>query len=154
MKLQKILVATDFSTCSQKALDYAKDLGAAFGAKIFLLHVIDVPAELSTEAMIRAGQEGPLISLEDYLRESCRQSLDDFANQVTSAGLDVEEIVEAGLPYRVILHKAEHLGIDLIVMGTQGRTGLKHLFLGSTAERVVRQATCPVLTLRSSDTSA
>ncbi|MCB9638896.1 MAG: universal stress protein [Myxococcales bacterium] len=148
MKIQKILLATDFSSCSQKALEYAKELARAFQSKIYLLHVIDVPAELSTEAMIRSGQDGPLISLEDYLRESCRENLDNFSGQLTAAGLQVEEIIEAGLPYRVILHKAEHLEVDLIVMGTQGRTGIKHLFIGSTAERVVRQAPCPVMTIR------
>jgi nucleotide-binding universal stress UspA family protein len=148
MKIQHILVATDFSECSQQALEYAISMGKAFQSKISLLHVLDVPSELSTEAMIRAGKEGPLMSLEDYLRDNCKEQLDAKKKRIHEAGLQADSLVEAGLAYRVILHKAESLGVDLIVVGTHGHTGLKHLFLGSTAERVVRQAPCPVLTIR------
>jgi universal stress protein A len=139
-----ILVPTDFSGTSDAALDYAYALARRLDASVQLLHVIDDPVAdgLSPEACI---VEGP--ALRTALLENAR---DRLAHRVAGEEprVPVQTEVIFGHGPRTICEYAADRGIDLIVMGTHGRTGVAHVLLGSVAERVVRTAPCPVLTVR------
>jgi len=144
-----ILVPTDFSTASDAALDFAKTVAGTFGASLHLLHVFEDP-------VIPAGFP------EAYapLPAETRATLVDDARQQLAARLSVADrdlvnattAVVSGVPAMAIVEYAQDHNIDLIVMGTHGRTGVAHLFVGSVAERVVRLAPCPVLTVRADKT--
>ena len=143
LQLQSILVPTDFSAPSLKALRYATALAAQFGAKLTLLNVIEPigptpdfaynPIVLDNERVMAGAKEQLKRLLE-------RQGID--------AGLIEKTLVRVGVPFNEISGAAAALKADLIVIATHGYTGLKHVFLGSTAERVVRHAPCPVLVVR------
>lgn len=139
IQLKRILVPTDFSDHSQTALDYACLLASEFGARIDLLNVIENMTPLSgyvaeDEPQIREKLQG--------LPQESKQR-DFVANRITKLGHPMAEIVRY----------AKAHDIDLIVMGTHGRTALAHVLMGSVAENVVRHASCPVLTVRNSDHS-
>ena len=147
VRIRHILVPTDFSTTSDAALDYARDVAERFGATLHLLHVLQDPFI-----------NGPLVS-EAYVTDTpgVRTTIMDDAKTRLSHRLtprdreafDAHEEVVFGRGADTIVEYAADRGIDLIVMGTHGRTGMAHLLLGSVAERVVRTAHCPVLTVRS-----
>lgn len=138
-----ILVPTDFSPDAERALEYAMALASALHVRVTLLHVIsavywatgEVPGALSA------------IVLEE-LEAAAQQGLEQALQRVRNAGLDGEAIVVHGSPFECIVATARDQGVDLIVMGSHGRTGLQHILLGSVAERVVRLAPCPVLVTR------
>lgn len=137
--ITRILVPTDFSDTSDAALEYARILAKRFGASLHLLHAIDDPfiAEgLAAEAYV---MEAP--SIRTSMLDDARARLRHRAGGCTT----VEAIVGRAAP--TVVDYAQQCDIDLIVMGTRGRTGLAHLLLGSVAERVVRTASCPVLTV-------
>jgi nucleotide-binding universal stress UspA family protein len=139
----KILVPTDFSEGSQRATSVAADLSRRFGASLTLVYVFerntyplpDVYVMFSDEQLDELFAE-----FNQRLSSASRQALDAGAVNVTS------RLLQGSAPGE-ITHFAEDTGIDLIVMGTRGRTGFQHLLLGSVAERVVRTAHCPVLTV-------
>ncbi len=143
-KFVKILFALDFSENSEHAFDYAIAMARNFNARLFILHVIQEPVDLSGfyvphisfEKLEKEIEEGAEKMMENF----CRKMLGDFSNYETG--------IVSGIPYEEILRKAEQEQVSLIVMGTQGRKGIDHLLFGSTAERVVRNAKCPVLTVR------
>ena len=140
----KVLFATDFSEYSDEAFDCALMFAKSFGAKLVLLHVINEPVDLrgfyvphiSFENLEREIESGAEKMMESY----CRTKLGDFENYETS--------IVAGIPYEEILKKAVDDAVSLIVIGTHGRSGIDHLLFGSTAERVVKKASCPVMTVR------
>jgi nucleotide-binding universal stress UspA family protein len=136
--ITRILVPTDFSRPSERALDYAQDLAQQLGASLHLLHVVNRPllAEgLAAEAHISEKFESDVVrSIEARLRK--------LAPEAESTD------VVFGYAAKAIVDWASRLGADLIVMGSHGRTGVAHLMLGSVAEGVVRTARCPVLTVR------
>jgi nucleotide-binding universal stress UspA family protein len=144
MEVRHILAPTDFSEFSKKAIDYAFGLAQQFGAKLSLLHVIGVPA-FPIEGFVPPGPGTKL--LEDLERQA-RLDLAHMLPQAEAAKVDVTRLVVMGTPYRKIVETAEAEKADFIVMATHGRTGLSHMLIGSVAERVVRTAPCPVLTLR------
>jgi nucleotide-binding universal stress UspA family protein len=141
-KLRTILVPVDFSECSKKALTYALPLAKQFGATITVLHVVPPyyaadPYGLTQyeriEAELRAvGQKKLTTLVQEYVSDDVQSSI------VVTNGRAATEIVEV----------ARKQDADLIVISTHGYTGLKHVVFGSTAEHVVRHATCPVLTVR------
>jgi len=141
---QKILVATDFSDCSVEACAYALTLARKFDATLLVLHVINEPVDLrgfyvphiSFDQLEKEIADGAASMLESF----CKDNLPDF-NSYTTA-------VVTGVPYEEITRTAQEQSASLIVIGTHGRSGLDHLIFGSTAERVVRSAPCPVLTIR------
>lgn len=139
-----ILLATDFSDTSQQAAEYALDLARSFEARLLVLHVINEPVDLR-------GFYVPHISFEQLEKEietGAARMLEAFcAEQFGDYGA-VETALATGVPFEEILRMAEERSADLIVIGTHGRTGLDHLIFGSTAERVVRSASCPVMTVR------
>ncbi len=138
MQIQHILVPMDFSPDEEQALEHAVGLAEHFQARITLLNAVHLP--VTTE-----------VSLAAYLSEmeaSAQRSMETYQKRVTDAGIPVETRVLVGAPFRQIIDTATDEGIDLIVMGTHGRTGMQHLMLGSVAKRVVRLAPCPVLVTR------
>jgi universal stress protein A len=138
--ITRILVPTDFSRPSEQALDYASGLARQFGASLHLLHVVNRPllAEgLAAEAYI---SEAPAIG-SDMVRDA-EERFRTLAPDAASTD------VVFGYAAKTIVDYASRLGVDLIVMGSHGRTGIAHLMLGSVAEAVVRTAPCPVLTVR------
>lgn len=144
MDIRHILAPTDFSEFSKQAIDYALGLARTFRAKLTLLHVVELPA-YSIEGYMPHNLGAAL--LEDLDRES-RLELARLLPEAEAANVEVRRQVDLGTPYRKIVETAEAEKVDLIVMATHGRTGLSHLVMGSVAERVVRTAPCPVLTMR------
>ncbi|MCG3148240.1 MAG: hypothetical protein PCFJNLEI_01683 [Verrucomicrobiae bacterium] len=142
-RLKNILVPIDFSWCSEDALNYALPIARQFRAGIVLVHVIH--ADYYPTSGDYAALDYPAL-IED-LRRSGKKKLDDLARSIRSKR-PLVTVIKDGHPGDVIVETAGTLGIDLIVISTHGRTGLKRVFLGSTAEYVVRHASCPVLTVR------
>jgi nucleotide-binding universal stress UspA family protein len=147
---RRILCAVDFSDCSMRALNYAMSLAQEADAQLAVLHVIEVPPEVPPDVH-ETILTGPR-SLREYVaaaEEERRARLHDAVPEAVRAFCTVETILTSGKPYREILRVASERGSGLIVIGIQGRGALERLFFGSTAQHVVRQAACPVLTIRS-----
>ena len=142
----RILAPTDFSPTSDAALAYARALARKFGASLHLLHVFEEPLLLGAVTAEAYVPEAPEVraALMKEARECLEHRLRPDARAEPSA---TSEIV-TGSPARAIADYAASAGMNLIVMGTHGRGGVAHLLLGSVAERVVRMAPCPVLTVR------
>jgi nucleotide-binding universal stress UspA family protein len=138
--LQRILVPHDFSETSEAAVKYGIALARNFGARLFLLHVGD-QARMDLETEFPLGLEG---AVEDAVRERLLKIL----TPAEQAELKPEFAVCAGAPAGEIVNYAKGHDIDLIVMGTHGRGFVGHVVMGSVAEKVVRTAPCPVLTVR------
>ena len=141
-----ILVPMDFSDTSTRALEHAKMLAERFEASLELLHVVPNPF-LATTAMLYVGMPLP----QDFLNELELDARQRLGNALTAAERErfkARSVVKIGDPLIEIVEHARLEHVDLIVMGTHGRTGASHFFLGSVAERVVRTAACPVLTVR------
>jgi nucleotide-binding universal stress UspA family protein len=149
MTIQHIFVPTDFSPYADRAVDYAIALARTLQARLTLLHVMHLP-------QWEMGEMSPS-SLDAYVqgREADAQHQMQTAQaRVAHAGLPCDSAIIEGVPYRTIVDLAGNRAVDLIVMGTHGRTGLLHVLLGSVAERVVRLAPCPVLVTRGSRDTA
>ena len=142
--LKQILVPIDFSDCSLRALDLASTIALPFGAKLTLLHVV----EPGVYQQSYFGVTPPLEESNQNLVEAGRERLSALGRKRIGHRLRTESLVRIGRAHSEIPDTASALSADLIVMGTHGYTGLKHVLLGSTAERVVRHAPCPVLTVR------
>lgn len=141
----RILMGTDFSDYSKEALDYAVLLAKQFGADLYLLHVFDVPTYIPGLASV----DGPeVFEWIRTLREVEQKRLEDLAEEVRQKGVPVHPILKDGAPFREILRAAEDIAADQIVLGTQGRTGLDRLMMGSVAERVARRAPCPIFLVK------
>ncbi|MEW6681484.1 MAG: universal stress protein [Nitrospirota bacterium] len=136
-----ILVPTDFSEHSRPALSYAEMLAKTFDAKIVLVHVIDTVSFAVAESV-------QWTELYPRLAEKIQPMLDGLIRESERKGVSAVGRVTEGVPYDQIVKAAEAANADLIVIGTHGRTGMRHVLLGSVAERVVRLAPCPVLTVR------
>lgn len=145
--LKTILVATDFSAPADTALRYGKDLARTHGASLHLLNVADdLGARMAAAPMAIVPDLGHLQSdLEEDARRAVAALLTDEDRRVLRAQ---PMVLTASRPTDAILSYARDVNADLIVMGTHGRTGVAHLFMGSVAEHVVRAAPCPVLTVR------
>lgn len=140
---RRILLPTDFSSGAARARDYAVFLAQIYGAELRLLHVSQPYPTLTTDAVA-----------EPYLLEPVRQQvsrvMDELSGRLREAGIQASGMQTIGIPSEEIIRTAREEGADIIVMGTQGRTGLDHVLVGSTAERVVKGAPCPVMTVRPS----
>ena len=140
----RILVPTDFSEPSDAALDYARELAGQFGASLHVLHVIETPvAVMSPEVGIVDSPE-----LQAQLFEDARDRLQLRITPNDRTRHPATTEVVWGTSAHGIVNYATERGMDLIVMGTHGRGGVAHLLLGSVAEKVVRHAPCPVMTVR------
>jgi nucleotide-binding universal stress UspA family protein len=143
--LHRILVPTDFSKSSQNALTYGVAFAARFGAELHLLHVVQDLALFIPEAIMLAP---PMVPPVEQFVSAARAALDRAVQELAAPDVRIIPEVGEGTPFEEIVRFARAKDIDLIVMGTHGHTGLAHLFLGSVAEKVVRRAPCPVLTVR------
>ena len=147
MLVKRILVPIDFSPDSLNALAYATELGAAFDADLLLLYVIE-PIYYATPADIYAVNTN-VATLLDEQRQAAEEQFAHIVAKQGSQARRMRTLIKSGTPSEVIVECAASERTDLIVLATHGRTGLAHLFLGSVAEKVVRTAVCPVLTVRS-----
>ena len=143
--IKRILVPTDFSPPSQIALEYAVDLAQRVGAAIHLMHVLE---DQAFGAAYPDGFFAELPGVRAQMLEHAHRQLGDCIARCKDANVEVTSQVVFGRPASAMCEQAQRRGTDLIVMGTHGRSGFAHLLLGSVAERVIRMAPCPVLTLR------
>ncbi|MGE3540041.1 MAG: universal stress protein [Candidatus Tectimicrobiota bacterium] len=140
MQLQHILVPLDFSADAEHALEYAINLARTVGARLTLFHVMQpfplagVPMGVPLPATYLQASEAAL-----------QQAMETALGRVTASGVAGESRMVYGVPWQEVLEAAERQAVDLIIMGTRGRTGLAHVLLGSVAEKVVRLAPCAVL---------
>jgi nucleotide-binding universal stress UspA family protein len=144
MQIRTILFPTDFSNGARAAMDHAVSLARDYKAKLILLYVIQdisiaewyIPSSLSVTDLV------------EDMQRSAGKEMDKWAAEVSAKVKEVEKLVVRGVPFVEIIKTAKEMDADLIVIGTHGRTGIDHMLFGSTAEKVVRKAPCPVLTVR------
>ncbi len=144
--VSRILVATDFSEHAEKAVEMGVSIAKTFGASIDLVHAIAPPFLVFTPPEMSQ----PYILLDDA-RRAARERLRATAEKIQAEGVEVRMHLSNTAPAEAIVSSAEGLESDLIVMGTHGYTGLKHVLLGSVAERTLRTAPCAVLTVKADD---
>jgi universal stress protein A len=144
----RILVPVDFSKPSLGALGYAIEFGRPLKAEITVLHVVEPFYAGTPDVMYGLGYDAGVVYRE--LESSAREQLATLAAKLRPRRISVRTLLMVGTAFRVIPEAARKTAADLIVMATHGRTGLSHVVIGSVAERVVRTAPCPVLTLRPS----
>lgn len=149
--IKKILCATDLSNDCRSALAMACEWAKRFGAELHLLHVV---AGLSNPYPYLGPPFNEAMSWETMIRQKAHTALDAWPLPEGFATLNVVRELRSGSPVTHIGEYAKEKGIDLIVMGTHGRSGFSHLLLGSVAENVVRRAPCSVLTVRPSERKA
>lgn len=143
--ISHIMLATDFSESVQAATELALDFAHKFGARLTFLHVFDAPSYVGAFGDIYYAVPS---DLGERVRADADRALAKLGQRATDAGLTSETLVVEGPAHSAILAAAQSRSIDLIVLGTHGRTGLRHLMLGSVAEDVVRAAECAVVTVR------
>ena len=142
ISLKKILCPIDHSDCSKEALKYAVSFAMKDEAKLLLLHIIDIRS-------FNDGLEAMSIQIPDEeTLEQLRVKLLNCIPEEIRDDMDVEALVVQGIPFAEIIGTAKEKDIDMIVIGSHGRTGISHMMLGSVSEKVVRKAPCPVLTVR------
>jgi len=141
--IKRILVPVDFSAPSMQALDYAIDFGKPFNPEFVVIFVVELAYYADPSGLTdTAGMV--LNELERFGHEQ----LGRLAANLSKRHVTARTVLQIGTPSYVIVEMAKRLSADLIIMSTHGRTGLSHLLIGSVAEKVVRSATCPVLTVR------
>lgn len=141
-KITKILYATDFSEGSAVAAEYARTFADMHAAQVVVLHVNN---ELVDSNRLRM-QSDDYLEIEHSVERLAAENMQEFCPRYFKKG-SYKSRIEIGIPFKVINEVAHSEGVELIVVGTHGRTGLAHVVLGSTAERVVRKAGLPVLTV-------
>ena len=144
--LKNVLVATDFGDASVTALKYGRELARRFGAVLHVLHVSD---DVGVRLMTSSGLPYDVSGLQSEIESTDRTLLDAAVPAADRSEIKVEIVqLTSTLPAHAIVSYAREARVDLIVIGTHGRGPVAHLLLGSVAERVVRTAPCPVLTVR------
>jgi nucleotide-binding universal stress UspA family protein len=147
MQIRRILCPVDFSDPAREALHFAAELARQFNASMTLLHVYHPPGYTLPEGIVLPGPEA-LASLFEHID----RTLAEWRNEALARGApEVDTATAQGSPWHEIVECARRRDFHMIVVGTHGHTGLRHLLLGSVADRVVRQAPCPVLTVRPAD---
>lgn len=146
---RNIVIATDGSENTQRAISYGIEIAKLSGATVHALYVVDTSAFSS----IPMSSDGGWEAMFEILRKEGERAVSTVKTQGEAAGIDVREVVWEGNPSSVILEFAENNSIDLIVIGTLGKTGLDRFLLGSVAEKVVRGSTVPVMVVRSGETT-
>lgn len=146
MKIKTILVPTDFSELSNEAVDYAFSMAKRIGAKMVFMHTLEWPDH--PDEMTPMSDEGYA-----FMKDRGNAMLHDLVTRAEKEGLEASASLADGVPFIEIIRAARKHNADLIIMGTHGRTGLSHVMMGSQAEKVVRQAPCPVLTIKSAQHS-
>lgn len=142
MKINTILVPTDFSELSNEAVDYAFSIAKRIDAKMVFMHTLEWPDH--PDEMTPMADEGYA-----FMKDRGNAMLHDLVEQAEKEGLEASALLADGVPFVEIIQGARKHNADLIIMGTHGRTGFSHVMMGSQAEKVVRLAPCPVLTIKS-----
>jgi len=142
--VKTILVPTDFSAGAETALDHAAALAKSFDAKLIVLHVIETFTYTMTEAL-------QVVNVYQVVKTAVEPALDEIVQDLKRDRVTASRLLVQGKADQEIVAQAKKARADLIVMGTHGRRGVSHAFMGSVAERVVRTAPCPVLTVRTPD---
>jgi glycine betaine transporter len=143
INIKNILCPIDYSMYSEKALNYAIEIAEKYGSKLYVIHVLDMRVYDMNESELynfNIIDESTIEELRDRLLKCVKEDV--------RSKIPVETIIVQGVPFVEIIKAAKDHTIDLIVMGTHGRTGISHAIIGSVAEKVVRKAPCPVLTVR------
>jgi nucleotide-binding universal stress UspA family protein len=143
-EFKTILFATDFSENSEYAFKYALDMARKYQSLLVIVHVINEPVDLRGFYVPHISFE----SLEEEIEEGARKMMKKFCRMHISDYENYQTFIVPGIPYDEIIKKSMDLPADLIIMGTQGRSGLDHVLFGSTAEKVVRKSSVPVMTVR------
>lgn len=145
MDIKKIIFPTDFSDASRNALEHAVYMKEKFGAELEIAHVVFDETYLVTMYV----PQGTLQGFVGEMASGAQQHLDEFVekNDILK-GVEFTTKLLKGTPYLEIIKRAEEINADLIVIGTHGRTGIEHVLFGSTAEKVISRANCPVLTVK------
>jgi nucleotide-binding universal stress UspA family protein len=146
MQIRSILLPTDFSECGNFALSYATSLARTFGSSIICLHVIEMM--VPTVGYSGMTEPLPIADITGQLESSAERELPKLAGCDECAGLEVEELIVHGDAASEIVRVAKEREVDLVVISSHGRTGLGRMLFGSTAEAVVRHASCPVLVVK------
>ena len=143
IEIRRILIPLDFSHHAEAILEWGAHLAKEHGSQVILVHAYHLPVEFQQ-------LEGAYLPPDFWtnVKTEAQQVLERHAEQLRAQGVAVETVVREGYPATVIQEEAEEQHADLIVIGTRGLSGLKHLLLGSVAERVVQKAPCPVLTVK------
>jgi universal stress protein A len=147
--LNRILWPTDFSELSLKGGRYAHALAQHFTAQLHVVHVI--PPVMTADFSVALPATMPVTATDPTTIEACREGLQRMVRDRLQAGDNVIREVLFGNPWSAICEYAEARQIELIVVTTHGRTGLTHIVIGSTAERIVQHAPCPVLTIKATE---
>ena len=142
--IKNILVPIDFSNFSKNALRYAVNFAKIFKSKITLIYVVEPVIYPSDFSM--GHVTFPIADID--MNEKAKEELANLAKSEIGSEIEVETLIKTGKPFVEINETAHELDVDLIIIATHGHTGMEHLLFGSTAEKVVRKAPCPVLTLR------
>lgn len=141
---KRICCPIDFSDTARAAMEVAVDLAKRFGAELLLLHAYPIPGYTFPDGSVVASPK-----MLEELAEQAERHLGEWKRDAEALGAPRVTVAKAsGEPAAEVVSFAAEQGVDLLVMGTHGRTGFTHALLGSVAERVVRRATCPVLTVR------
>jgi universal stress protein A len=147
MAISQILMPVDYSEASKAAVDYAGFIAKHLGAALHIIHVWDRPAYVADTFVVTPGGGKPR-SLADMIRENAEAEMKEFLESCqVPKDVPVTSHLESGEPASTILKVAQTQGVDLVIVGTHGRTGVRHLLLGSIAEKVVRLSPVPVLTV-------
>ncbi len=144
-KIHAILCPVDFSDASRKAVQYAKEFALSMGSSVSLLNVVE-PRPMAVDITLN------YIPFEEDLEHAANEDMQRVLEEFQLAGLKAESSIEIGNPSDVILDKARELNVNLIILGSHGKTGLSRLLMGSVAEMVVRKAPCPVLIVKAEET--
>ena len=139
------LVPTDFSACAKKAAEAALMLAKSFSARVIFFHALDLAPSYT---VAYAHQLGVSVPIAPPTPEEIEPEWETFLSGLPLTNVDWEKFSEEGQAATAIVHQAEHVRADMIAIGTHGRSGLPHVLLGSVAEKVVRAASCPVLTIK------
>lgn len=143
LNVARILVPTDFSPNSLKALACAKEIARKFGSEVVVVHVVEPPVYPVTLDVGAVGAPDLSAEIDRYVEEQLARLVQEHARDVK-----LRPVRRRGAPFEQILAAAAAEKADLILIATHGYTGLKHVLLGSTAEKVIRKAACPVLVVR------
>lgn len=149
LRPKRILWPTDFSDLSLQAARYARGLCETFGAELHIVHAVLPP--VATDVAVAMPAEVPVTYADQELLEVSRRQISELVQRHFPRPESVVIDAFFGNPWSAICHYAERAEINLIVVSTHGRTGLKHVLIGSTAERIVQHAPCPVLVVKSSE---
>ena len=144
IEFDHILVPIDFSLHSRRAVEYGGSLAKHFNAHLIFLHVI----EQEIHPSFYAAGISSIFEIDKTLKERVVENMREFVSDLVSDGLTMDYVVSEGKAHKEIVDYARHHSVDLIVIATHGLTGLEYLLLGSTTEKVVRWAACPVLTVK------